>query len=787
MKKTTFLALFLACAWLSSAQQAEKYARVRIDLTRHSIAELAELGIETDHGTVLPGRFIETVASESDLQRVRTAGFTADVLIPDLQAWHRGQAAQLREGGCDNAPQVYETPVNYTPGTMAGYYRYQEMLDVLDDMATKFPHLISQRAPVSDTIVTHEGRPLWWVKVSDNPGTDEDEPEVLYTALHHAREPNSLSQLIFYLWYLLENYDNDPEIQYLVDNEEMYFIPCINPDGYLYNEATNPDGFGYWRKNRRDNGDGTFGVDLNRNYGYEWGYNNSGSSPNTQFDTYRGPGPFSEPETRMVRDFCLQHDFIFAFNYHTFSNLLIYPWGFSDELAEPALAQYAELFVRENHYHAGVASETVGYAVNGTSDDWMYGTTGAFAYTPEVGPGSFGFWPPYTAIDELNKDNMWQNLSMALSALRFGELQDISARSFPLGDFELPFELRRYGMQDAPFTVTLTPLTANVATVGPPQTFDLEQFELAESSFSVTLSPAALPGQKMDFLLTLDNGIYARTDTLHKAIESDAQVLFSDPCSDMDGWSTGSWGLTTTNFVSPPSSMNDSPNGDYFANDVSTLLSIETVQIPADAVNPQLRLWARWEIEPDYDFSTISAAGDDLQFKPLCGRYTRTGGDFQFPGAPIYDGYQTDWVEESLSLDAYIGQEISLEFATYSDANVHLDGFFFDDLRIEYFEPATSGTVTVPLHDFRLRQNQPNPGAGRTLIGWDNPAAYTGPAELLVFNTLGETVLRRNIDLSHQRSLTLDLSGWQNGVYAYQIRAAGWQSPALKMTVQGGR
>ncbi len=118
------------------------------------------------------------------------------------------------------------------------------------------------------------------VKISDNPNVNETEPEVLYTALHHAREPVGAMQMLFYMYYLLENYDNDPFIQALVDNTEMYFVPVVNPDGYVYNQTTNPNGGGMWRKNRRNNGSaGLYGSDLNRNYGYMWGYDNNGSSP----------------------------------------------------------------------------------------------------------------------------------------------------------------------------------------------------------------------------------------------------------------------------------------------------------------------------------------------------------------------------------------------------------------------------------------------------------------------------------------------------------------------------
>ncbi len=790
MKKFALLCLLQGClAFLATAQTPEKFARVRINLNGQDLSRLTALGIETDHGTWTPGRSLITVLAASELQEVRAAGFATEVLVDDLQAWHRAQAAeyaaaQPRNHLCsDFDVNPYPTPANYTYGSMAGYYTYQEMLDILDDMAAKFPQLISVRAVVSDTLLTHEGRPQWWVRVSDHAGTDENEPEVLYTALHHAREPNSLSQMIFYLWYLLEHYATDPEIQYIVDNAELYFIPCINPDGYLYNEFTNPDGYGYWRKNRRDNGDGSFGVDLNRNYGYEWGYNNSGSSPNPSSETYRGPAGFSEPETQMVRDFCLQHNFVLTFNYHTFSNLLIYPWGYSDELAEPGLAELAQLFTRENHYKAGVSTQTVGYPVNGTSDDWMYATKGTYSYTPEVGPGTYGFWPPIEAIDGLNRENMWQNLSMALCALRFGELKDLSPYSFTETDaISIPFSLRRYGFQDGPLTVSLTPLTANVQSVSPAQVFNLAQLESVEDSFTVVLAPTALPGQQLLFLLSLDNGTYSHTDTLRKVLEGSTQVLWSDAANDLTSWGTSGWGLTTETFVSAPTSFTDSPNALYFPNSNNTLLLTTPVFIPANAINPQLRFSARWEIEDLFDFLVVQGAGNDGNYSPLCGKYTTPGSDYQLSGAPLYDGFQPEWVEESMSLAAYAGQDLSLEFNLLSNDAGEYDGFYLDDLRIEYFDPATSSTMSVTPTDLRL-QSQPNPATDRTLLRWDNPTQRGGDAQLLVFNVLGEPVWIAPVNLSRQNQAWLEVKEWPNGLYFFQLQGAGWHSAQGKLVV----
>ena len=184
------------------------------------------------------------------------------------------------------------------------------MLDELDDMYLQYPNLISERVDIKDPNYTnsphihetYEGRFLQLVKISDYPETDEDEePQILYTALHHAREPGSMQQLIYFMWYLLENYDSNESIKQIIDNSELYFVPCVNPDGYIYNETSEPSGGGMWRKNRRDN----HGVDNNRNYSYidnngneVWNTSGTSSSPNG--NTYAGDEPFSEAENRAV-------------------------------------------------------------------------------------------------------------------------------------------------------------------------------------------------------------------------------------------------------------------------------------------------------------------------------------------------------------------------------------------------------------------------------------------------------------------------------------------------------
>lgn len=136
-----------------------------------------------------------------------------------------------------------------------------EVLDQLDLMSFLYPNLISVRKPIGN-FKTWENNSIYWVKISDQPETDESEPEVLYTGLHHARELISVSQTIYYMWYLLENYNKDPRIKQTIDHTELYFVPVMNPDGYNYNIAGyEPDEDVFTRnhrKNMRDNDDSGF-------------------------------------------------------------------------------------------------------------------------------------------------------------------------------------------------------------------------------------------------------------------------------------------------------------------------------------------------------------------------------------------------------------------------------------------------------------------------------------------------------------------------------------------------
>ncbi len=172
------------------------------------------------------------------------------------------------------------------------YYTVAEIEAAIDSQVASYPTLATKvnLSTLPGGILTHEGRPIYALKVSDNVNSDEDEPAILIAAQHHARELNSPHMVIGAMQRVLAAYSTSSQLQAVVDNYEIYFVPMANPDGVNYVWTTDE----FWRKNRRNNG-GNFGVDLNRNFSFLWGL--CGSSTNTSSNIYRGPSPGSEPET----------------------------------------------------------------------------------------------------------------------------------------------------------------------------------------------------------------------------------------------------------------------------------------------------------------------------------------------------------------------------------------------------------------------------------------------------------------------------------------------------------
>ncbi|EAS41109.1 peptidase [Photobacterium profundum] len=199
------------------------------------------------------------------------------------------------------------------------YLSYQDTIDFLTEAMAKYPDLIRLQN-IGDT---HEGRPIMMVTISQDVAYADLKPALLYTGTIHAREWIGIELAVNFIQYLLDNYPSNPEVVEALTRNTLYIVPCLNPDGFEYSR----NHFSFWRKNRRDNGDGTFGVDLNRNFGI-----NFRQSTNTQSNIYGGPAAFSEPETQAIKQFVELHNNIkIALDYHSQGNVFFPAHKFNHE------------------------------------------------------------------------------------------------------------------------------------------------------------------------------------------------------------------------------------------------------------------------------------------------------------------------------------------------------------------------------------------------------------------------------------------------------------------------
>jgi hypothetical protein len=577
-----------------------------------------------------------------------------------------------------------------------------------------------------------------------------------------------MHQLIFYMWYLLENYQTNSEIKALVNNSELYFVPCVNPDGYIFNQTEFPQGGGMWRKNRRDNNDGTFGIDLNRNYGYNWGYDDFGSSPDSQTDTYRGIAGFSEPETRAIKAFCERHSFKIALNYHTYSNLLIHPWGYENLQCEDSLLFWnlTREMSKENNYRIGTGMQVFNYNSNGSSDDFMYSTTPQkpkiLAMTPEVGDW---FWPTQDEIQGLCFENLHQNLTVLRALHPMVEIRDTTGLfhypglSSSPGTPRIRYKINRLGASsaNANFTVTFTPFGASSAGI-PILTKSYNNLALnqilLDSILIQTGSSAIEQSQKINWEITVSNGVFVMRDTVfHYGGYRDIPPSLTENCDNISRWS-GTWLVLNsgqnegTGFLKPT-------EGTYspFMDEIMTRIA------PFDLRSPQIKsaqmsLWTRFEIEKNYDYASLAFSIDSGQsWTNVCTDKSVLSSPFSQQAGentiiPIWDGNQLSWRKEYINLQDYIGHKLWIRFRFVSDQFTEFDGFGVDDIQI------TTNQLLTRISPCELLQDDvvifPNPGTSQSRILFSSGLANQ-TAEISIFSAVGKKVFSGRLNTGYNQ------------------------------------
>jgi carboxypeptidase T len=255
-----------------------------------------------------------------------------------------------------------------------------------------------------------EGRPILALRIGDRRG---NVPKILFMGCHHAREWVAVEVPFLLAKELVERSDEAPIAGWL-SSCEIWVAPMVNPDGHEHSRVRER----LWRKNRRQNPDGSFGVDPNRNYGYMWGTLDVPTSSHVPSDdTYVGPRAFSEPETQAVRDLVGCERFAGVITYHSYSQLILFPWGYTEKPIPDTghldrmrgIAENMQTLIEGVHGKVYVPQQSSQlYPTAGDTTDWTYGTYGVPSFTVELRPATFeegGFILPPDQIQPTWEEN----------------------------------------------------------------------------------------------------------------------------------------------------------------------------------------------------------------------------------------------------------------------------------------------------------------------------------------------------------------------------------------------
>ncbi len=384
--------------------------------TRERAQQLADLGLDvTEHGG--PGYLSVVLHGAADAAKLRDAGFQWTTAVPDLTVQSRHDRAADAAFAAANAES--ELP--------SGRTTYRRLFDYSQDLkrlAREHPDLVR---PITLNHRTYEGRPVEGIEITTSPGARDGKPVFLQMGAHHAREWPSAEHAMEWAYELILGFrQGDARARRLVGTTRTIVVPIVNPDGFnASREAGELQGAGdgrggsasdetinilthpneYRRKNCRlitdaeagsclqpGLGAAEAGVDPNRNYGGFWGGPGASDAPSNL--TYRGPGPFSEPETKNVRELVSSRQVTTLITNHTFSNLVLRPPGIQSQGLtpdEPLYQAFGAEMTAQNGYANNLSYQL--YDTTGTTEDWSYYATGGLGFTFEIGPEHFH--PPF--------------------------------------------------------------------------------------------------------------------------------------------------------------------------------------------------------------------------------------------------------------------------------------------------------------------------------------------------------------------------------------------------------
>ena len=697
--------------------------------------------------------------------------------------------------------------------SIPGYHDYNTMISEINAVQASHPDLVQ-----TQTIGTGWGAQLSQqypayasfnhnitaIKVSANVAVDDDEPAIYFCGAHHAREPMGVEVCLAILNHLVNSYGTDPFVTQLLNTTQIWIVPLVNPDGHkIVIDQTDV----WWRKNLRDNnnnhtfdsddyGYGDDGVDLNRNYGYEWGYISATDDNNAV--TYHGTAAFSEPETQAFKAFLESKPFIAGISYHTYGQYVLYPYGYVRNVYAP---DEQELRTLAESVASHINGQTSGYydpmpawelyPVSGGLDDWAYGERGIFAYTIEMAEE---FIPTATNVNQIVQSNL--NGAMEFLTRRNRSMLEGHVYTYDIR-VGIPAHVYVEGIDDSP--VSRAPYRAMLGSGSywrflPPGTYTVHYFLEGFESQTHTVTISSTTTTLLDvMLIPLD---YAYEATLRvrdgsaqaAPIEGATLTLKTDPeriyTSDAEGKFTLNWFFIGDYLIelSKPGyhtirGLAELQDGLQFRlmqnadlnDDFESGLSQWTATTPwglssTQAHSGQYSLTdspsGNYQNNQDIactlvsPLSLIGARSINLQL------FTKFNialdGDYAVLEYSLNNGYWqeldyftgvSDWAQKSYDLTSCADNDIRFRFKIVTNSSGRADGIYFDDIQlfISYYEPTSNNDPSAPQVSIHT-STYPNPFSSELNIKLESESKLTEPIYAEIYNLRGQKVFSSELN-----------------------------------------
>ncbi len=587
-------------------------ALIRIDTTKGD----GILPKDAEFIAASPGEWVDAIIPRYRLQELSDLQIVYSVLIPDMDAYHTGMRGS--------------------------YHTFAQMENILNGIATNHSSITN----LFSIGTSYEGRSQWCLEISDNPGIDEGEPEVLFMGLHHAREWPTVEICLHIADNLTSGYGTNATITDMVNNRRIWIIPCVNPDGYYYCHDQGID----WRKNRHYFPQyGSYGVDLNRNYNGSsngdikgaWGAIGSGSVTHYPSDElYCGTGPTSELEIQAIRNFFINHEISALISWHTYQEELYWPWGYTSATT-PDVAYMgavgtgiAQRITRQSGSGTYTPKQAYGlYPTTGDTIDWAYGYSHyvlgrpTFAYTIEA---CSSFHPSASYLNQISKENC-------------------DGAHYLLQEAE--------NIRDTVIPRVMPPILADLP-------------DDSDGNYQVSWeqqNPSANP----DFF---------QLDEL-----TNASIGTDDAESGSGLWTLEGFALSTTRYHSGSHSYKSR----YQNADTSAMITVSPIPI---TMGMNLSFWCWYSTENNYDAAFVEVSIDGRSYDIL----------------DKFMGSSSNWQYKECNLSKYVGKSIFIRFRYTTDQGTLQEGFYVDDITpIATFQTVTtlSSTITNQYYDVTGKTN----------------------------------------------------------------------------------